>query len=160
MGSVYGGKVRVRACGLLVRDGALLLLRHEGIGPGGHLWSPPGGGVDFGSTAEETVKREFLEETGLQVDVLGFLFANEHLDDIHHAIELFFEVRETGGTLILGSDPEEPHQILTEVAFMDWTQIRLLPPSTVHRMFSTVDSLESLFGLRGYLKFVKSEEPH
>ena len=65
----FSKKVRVRACGILKNEQGILLLKHLGIGPAEFLWAPPGGGVKFGDTLEETVQREFLEETGLTVSV-------------------------------------------------------------------------------------------
>ena len=112
---MYEGKVRVRAVGLLFEDDRVLLLKHQGLGPEGYLWSPPGGGVDFGMSAADTLKKEFLEETSLEVEVGAFLFVNEHLDERHHAIELFFEVHRLSGAPTLGSDPESETQILTEI---------------------------------------------
>ena len=71
------GKVRVRVCGILHENGKILLLKHESIGPAGYLWSPPGGGVEFGESLVETLEKEFLEETNLSIKVGNYLFTNE-----------------------------------------------------------------------------------
>lgn len=58
-------------CGCLVRDSKVLLVqRDEEECPEAHLkWEFPGGKVDFGETLEESLTREFLEETGRRVRV-------------------------------------------------------------------------------------------
>jgi 8-oxo-dGTP diphosphatase len=152
---MYQGKVRVRAVGLLFEAEKILLLRHEGLGSAGHLWSPPGGGVDFGCDAESTLRKEFAEETHLEITVRKFLFVNEHIDDRHHAIELFFEVERVSGEAQLGHDPEVKQQILSEIAFLSWDEIRQMPPATVHSMFSRIAHLEDMLKLRGYYKFAQ-----
>lgn len=85
----FGGKVRVRVGGILIEDNKILLLKHEGVGKMEYLWSPPGGGMEFGENAEENLKREFLEETGLNIRVDEMLFMNEFINYKIHAIELF-----------------------------------------------------------------------
>lgn len=55
------------ARGIVVRDGKLLLM--ERWRPGFHYFSIPGGGIESGETAEQTVAREIAEETSLQVKV-------------------------------------------------------------------------------------------
>ncbi len=152
---MYQGKVRVRAVGILIEADKLLLLKHEGLGPAGHLWSPPGGGVDFGVDAETTLRKEFAEETHLEITVQQFLFVNEHVDDRHHAIELFFEVKRVSGEVKLGQDPEVKQQILSEIAFLSWDEIRQMPPSAVHSVFSRIAHLEDMRKLRGYYKFAQ-----
>ncbi len=110
--TIYGGKLRVRVCGLLKRaDGAVLCALHRGVGPTGRLWVPPGGGVEFGETLAQTLVREFVEETGLEVEVGDLVSVHEFVQPPLHAIEVFYEVRAIGGTLALGTDPEWPtHQ--------------------------------------------------
>lgn len=58
-------------CGCLIHEGKVLLnLRTEKEVPDAHMkWEFPGGKVDLGETPEEAVKREFLEETGVEIAV-------------------------------------------------------------------------------------------
>lgn len=152
---IYGNKVRVRVCGLCFQNDNLLLVKHEGLGEGGVLWAPPGGGLDFGITAEENLEREFLEETGLEVKVEDFLFINEFISDSLHAIELFFHVIYKGGALKTGEDPEMEgrHQIIKEVKFMSWSEINEINKSHLHDIFSTCSSTSEILNLKGYFKF-------
>lgn len=61
----------LRCYGVAVRDGHLLLCRlgPNALDPG--VWTLPGGGGDFGESPEETLVREFDEETGLVPTVVG-----------------------------------------------------------------------------------------
>jgi 8-oxo-dGTP diphosphatase len=152
---MFQGKVRVRAVGLLIEDNRLLLLKHSGLGPQGFIWSPPGGGVEFGLSAEETVIKEFREETHLKISVERFLFVNEHRDRIHHAVELFFEVRKISGTPTLGSDPEINEQILTEINYFTMEELRQLPSLAAHSILSGIDTIEDVLKLKGYYKFAQ-----
>ena len=63
-----GGRLRVRACGLYIEGDSILLANHKGLNRENMFWSPPGGGVEFGESAEEAVLREFHEETSSECD--------------------------------------------------------------------------------------------
>ncbi len=108
----YQHRLRLRTGGLLVEDDAILLIQIESPLTGKPVWMPPGGGMEFGESTEECLRREFKEETGLTVEVLDFVFLNELLEMPYHAIELYYEVRRTGGKLKLGNDPEHGHDQL------------------------------------------------
>ena len=150
----YGNKVRVRVSGLLIENEKVLLIKHKGLGDG-HLWAPPGGGIEYGSPAGENLKREFQEETGLHIRVLELRFINEFVKSPFHAIELFFQVERTGGQLRLGSDPEsdENHQILEEIDFFSFAEIAAMKKNEVHNLFQHCQSISELLKMNGYFNY-------
>lgn len=152
----FSQKVRVRACGLLEENNSILLLKHNQIGAKGFLWSPPGGGVEFGDNSEETLIREFQEETGLKINISEFLFVNEYIDNRFHAIELFYSVKRVGGVLKLGNDPElaENKQILDDARFITYNDIDAMDRATLHNAFSYFDEPRDIFKIRGHINFI------
>ena len=83
---------RVRVAGILIEDDRVLLIEHTKNDRS--YWLLPGGGVDWGESIEEAIKREFLEETNLTVEIENFLFISETLapDNTKHVINLYFRV--------------------------------------------------------------------
>ena len=154
IGRQYGNKLRVRVSGLLIEEEKILLVKHKGLG-GGHLWAPPGGGMEYGSSAEENLKREFLEETGLEVRVLKLQFVNEFIKSPLHAIELFFLVEREGGKLKLGSDPESDknHQILEAINFFSFAEIVAMKENELHNLFRHCRSISGLLKMNGYFNY-------
>ncbi|SDL43984.1 ADP-ribose pyrophosphatase YjhB, NUDIX family [Catalinimonas alkaloidigena] len=148
---LFGDRVRLRVCGICRRGDDVLLIRHEGIGTKGYLWAPPGGGVHFGEALDQTLIREFQEETHLEITVGPFLFLNEFIRPPLHAIELFFAADERGGTLQRGHDPEmAPHtQLIGEVAFVPFAHIKQDDPALYHNAFGEIEHLDDLYRLGG-----------
>jgi 8-oxo-dGTP diphosphatase len=149
---VYGNRLRVRACGLLVQEQRLLMVNHLSL-TDGDFWSPPGGGILFAEPAAECLKREFQEETGLEIGVQRFLFATEFIQPPLHALELFFAVTWVGGTLRRGLDPEmkADRQIIHDVRFLAWEELQALPPHHLHGVFRQVRQPADVLRLSGYL---------
>lgn len=121
----YSGKLRIRVCGLLVKDEKLLLVRLKSPVTGQQVWLPPGGGVDFGERLEGALIREFREETGLLVEVGNLLHINEIIESGFHAVELYFRVSGQKGEVKLGTDPEHTaaDQILEEIGFFSKSEM-------------------------------------
>ena len=146
-------QVRVRVCGLHLTDQGILLLKHEGIGKKGFLWSPPGGGIESSENARTALIREFKEETHFDIVVEDFCFANEYLDKQVHALELFFSVRVIGGYLKLGRDPELKKQILTRANYLSFEQVNQLHKHNKHNAFQLCSDAAYIINLRGYYFF-------
>lgn len=152
---IYGEKLRVRVCGLCFSGEDLLLIRHKALTDKGYFFSPPGGGMQFGESAESCLVREFYEETGLKIVVEKFLFTHEFLSPPLHAIELFFAVKVVGGMLEKGFDPEmsPQEQIIEGVKFMSPTSIKEEKGKQMHQMLNLSEQPSDLMHMRGYFKF-------
>ena len=105
------GHVRVRVGALLFDDPgdptAVLLAEHEGIWEDRPFWTPPGGGVEFGESLAEAVRREVREETGLDAEVGPVRYVLDFVRPPLHAVSFYLACRAPGlDTARLGSDPE------------------------------------------------------
>ncbi len=152
--SKFGGQLRSRVNGILIEDDHLLMVKHQ-MGNGRILWSVPGGGMEYGTSAVENLKREFLEETGLEIEVENYLFVHEFLKTPLHAMEHFFRVKRIGGEVKLGKDPELPgeFQILLEITWMNFDQLVRIPRESLHQVFWGIKSLSELGLWKGYFNF-------
>ncbi|WP_276495769.1 NUDIX domain-containing protein [Pontibacter litorisediminis] len=147
--AAYAHKLRVRACGILIQDDKLLLVRHGRTMGNDAFWAPPGGGVEFGESMQQCLKREFKEETGLEIEVSRFLFVNEFLQPPLHAVEFFFEVKAVGGSMKTGSDPEAEagNQLIEHLQWLTVKEIQHIPFADKHRSLQLLLSLDDLLGL-------------
>lgn len=96
---------RVRVAAIVTQGDSLLLVRHHKDGRA--YWLLPGGGVDFGERLEDALKREMLEETGLEIAPGPLALVTESIapDRSRHSIHVSFQAIVTGGALARGSDP-------------------------------------------------------
>lgn len=88
---------RVRAAGILVRDGSVLM---ESMADR-EVWGIPGGGVEEGESLAAACEREFREELGLAVSVRRLALVTDHffedrLGRRNHEICSYFEVAADG----------------------------------------------------------------
>lgn len=148
----YGNRLRTRVCGLCMEKDAILLMNHRSIREG-DFWAPPGGGIEFGESAEACLMREFMEETGLTIKICDFLFACEFINKPLHSVELFFRVERIGGELKLGKDPEmNNNQILEQVRFITWNELDQMKIESLHGIFRIVTKKCEITHLNGYFK--------
>lgn len=150
----FGHKLRVRVNGILIEDNKILMIKHK-MGEGRYFWNVPGGGMDYGQSAIENLKREFNEETGLNIKVGEYLFVHEFLKPPLHAIELFFDVAHHEGYLTQGTDPElaEDSQLIEDMRFLSIDEIKEIDNSSKHAIFKGINSLNDVRNWKGYFNF-------
>ncbi len=123
---------RYIAHGILVRNGAVLLLhRREGRYLGGQ-WDVPGGTVEADEAPAETVVREFAEETGLRVRVERQLMRQTNVDTEGRSIQFItitFLVSPVGSAEpVVLSDEHDEYQWVEMSSFPKFEVVWHLPP--------------------------------
>jgi len=122
-----GHQIPTTRISVVVVDGnKILLVRHRKGNR--QYWVLPGGRLEYGETFQECGVRELKEETGLDVEVQGFLFLSEAIapDRSRHIVNIYLCARVTGGTMRIGNEP-----VLAGVDFVpleELNQITLFPP--------------------------------
>jgi len=94
----------VRSYGVLIDNDRVALVRSSNPKHTPSLWWLPGGGIDFGEAPEDTLVREFFEETGLVVDAPELLGVTSDVrsrdnGDRIHTVRIIFTVSLAGGEL-------------------------------------------------------------
>lgn len=95
-----------RACGAVIKDGRILMVRHWH--PDGYeYWTLPGGHVADGETFESAAAREIREETGLNTKTGRIIFERERRTVEGRERCFLMELQDGNREAALGSDPEE-----------------------------------------------------
>lgn len=144
---IYKNQTRIRVNGLLFKKDSILLAQIKSPVNNNLVWMPPGGGLHFGETMKDCLQREFREETGLRITTGSFVAVNELIKPPFHAVEMYFEVKENGGELRLGKDPEHDrdHQILKDVQWISLDEMNdiAIAPKDLPRWINLLQAHEN-----------------
>jgi ADP-ribose pyrophosphatase YjhB (NUDIX family) len=116
----------VRSYGVLISEGRVALVRSSNPHHVPPLWWLPGGGIDFGEAPEDSLVREFKEETGLEIHepvLLGVTSDVRRRDngDKIHTVRILFTAELKGGEL-----SHEIHGTTDHAAWFDLADLESL----------------------------------
>ena len=124
---------RYRACAIIPDGNRILMATNPGVD---YLYSV-GGGVHHGETAEEAVKREVLEETGVAMEVERLAAVHENFfiglmddpDRLCHEVSLYFLMKPASLDAIkdTGVSGDGLPEHLVWVPFEDFGRIQVYP---------------------------------
>ena len=106
--------------GAIVRDHHVLLIKERERSTGRCFWFLPGGGMEPGETADDSVKREMKEETNLDVEVERLLLDGPELHKSSpYRQHLTYLCKPIGGSARPGSEAEEGHFSIEDIGWID-----------------------------------------
>ena len=111
---------KVGAGVLIIQDGQVLLAKRIGS-HGDGTWGSLGGHVEFGEKPSETVKREAMEELGIELTKIKFLCCTDAFMGDKHYLDLGFRADIAKGTPIIQKGEE------TKIEMVEWFSLKDLP---------------------------------
>ena len=107
--------IRAAPKAIIIERGKVLALKMRD--DEGSWYLLPGGGADFGETLHDALRREVMEEVGVEIDIGPLFFVRDYIGVNHefadedpdaHQIEYMFECRIVGdGKLGTGIEPDK-----------------------------------------------------
>jgi len=97
-------EIRIRVGGIILQEGKMLLIAHQKNG--GIYWLLPGGGVVFGESLGDALKREFMEELNIDVSVGDMVFLSDSIEPSgeRHIVNICFRCFYVSGDYATGKD--------------------------------------------------------
>jgi len=142
----------VRYQGAIVHEHQLLLIQHREHASGRSYWVIPGGGLEEGESEEECVRREMLEETGLEVVVERLLLEEPDLRGGDYRRRKTYLCRVVGGEAAPGYEPELDVSDIYGIVAVKWFDLR--EPGTWEASMRedalTLDTVERVQAALGY----------
>lgn len=119
--------IQTAVAGIIVRDGKMLLTKRSPLLSEGGKWCLPGGGVNKWERSEDAVRREVMEEVGLNVTLVKLLFVHEEIVERLnlHATVFVFNVEFKGKI--------KPNWEVTEYGWFSKSEIAKLPIAFSHK---------------------------
>ncbi|MEO7531936.1 MAG: NUDIX domain-containing protein [Sediminibacterium sp.] len=122
----------VRVYGLLFDEQKRLLVSDEFI-RGNYFTKLPGGGLEFGEGTRDCLKREFMEETGLTVEVVDHIYTTDFFqlsafNNRDQIISIYYLVKPIG-----------PLQLETKTNHFDFAPHQIADPNGESEVFRWVE---------------------
>ncbi|MDQ0114043.1 NUDIX domain-containing protein [Paenibacillus harenae] len=127
--------IRLRACALIIQDGAILLIEFNNDDDHGVHYNLPAGGLEPGETFVEAVMREAKEEACIDVEVGSVAFVYEYQPTKNnfiygntHSVGITFECKLKAGSIPqLPQNPDSNQTAVKWIPISELYSIQLYP---------------------------------
>lgn len=158
-------KQRIRAAGILIENGAMLLVKVRDFT--GEYWIPPGGGMEpEDRSSKACLIREFKEEAGIDVEVGELICVREFLEthcQRYHA-EFFYRIANYQGTPhienLTGLNDEEFIQSVEWLPLEELADVRLYPVELKDKLPEMIRMQQYSIHLGSYVQGEREDVDH
>jgi len=132
-------EVRCATKAFIMDNGKLLVIKQaEG---GKEWWDMPGGKLEFGLTPEENLKKEVMEEVGLEVEIEKLMGVSQFISHGgDQVVCIDYLCRSKGKNVDIGSNPDKEENIVKAL----WI--------TPEEFFAQLSDKQEYKGLRNFIK--------
>ena len=137
-------RIKVGVGAVIIKDGLTLLAKRKGS-HGEGCYGTVGGHMEFGETAEEALKRETMEELGIEIGNIKFASCANMRKYGKHYIDISFVAEHIGGEPTI----MEPHKIES----IGWFPLDDLPSPLFHPVEVVLNAIrtgETFFEVSDY----------
>ncbi|MGL6173974.1 MAG: NUDIX domain-containing protein [Cellulosilyticaceae bacterium] len=140
--------IRPRAAAIILNEkNDLLLLRQKNPYNGFEWWTLPGGGMEAGESAIDTIVREVMEECNVKSRPMRLIYISEYVDysiDTHHLGMFFLTTIDNPEDIKVGTDPEVEIQYIRECRFVSREELKkakipIYPPVFKRQFWEDLD---------------------
>lgn len=125
-------RFNIRVYGILMDDKKRILVSDEYI-RGMYITKFPGGGLELGEGTRDCLKREFMEETGLDVTI------GEHIYTTDFFQMSAFRKNEQIISIYYFVHPKEPFSLATKTTLFDFTPAQVSDPNGEAEVFRWIE---------------------
>lgn len=138
--------IRNSAKAIIIQQGKMLLTKNKDND--GFFYLFPGGGQEHGEVLKETLKRECIEELGVQVEVQDLVYVREYIGKNHefvawdhdvHQVEFYFvcSLAQEAPAQMDGTQPDQDQIGVEWVDIRQLDHIRLYPKALGHHLVNS-----------------------
>jgi ADP-ribose pyrophosphatase YjhB (NUDIX family) len=114
---LLASKFTIRVYGICLNNNKILCCKETNLQNAIHFFKFPGGGLEFGEGIEDCLKREFIEELGIEPEIKNIFYVNPFYQQSvfnaqHQVISIYYFV-EIGDKLI-------PEKTIEKRGDFDW----------------------------------------
>lgn len=123
---------RISVRGIVLHEGKLLCVRlkayKDHLKEDNSYWCLPGGGLDDGEALIDGVKREMLEETGVEAQVGDLLYVQQFIHGEKDYLEFFFHITNSQDYINIDlANSTHGAAEIEEIDFIDPSSMHVLP---------------------------------